>query len=159
MRTTMCFYWGESFLVERTYLVLWQRNVAVKWLRPILGGSTQYGRSWEPILSGNKEIAFQQFIMAVPPITCGCWLLSCHLSLWQPQLITCGCLASSLVIDNWRQSGWPIRQVPEKDSERFSKNGPTKSTQFLRYQFILQSVMLDILLYFAILTPSKLYRS
>ena len=63
----------------------------------------------EPILSGNKEIAFQQFIVAVQPITCitcGClasllslvavWLLSCHLWLFGFSSVTCGCLASLL---------------------------------------------------------------
>ena len=121
----------------RTSLLSSDRDVAVKRSRPILGGSTQYGRSWEPILSGNKEIAFQQFIVAVQPITCiTCGCLASLLSLFvvaAPAHITCGCLASSLVIANWRLSGWLIRQVPEKDSELFSKNGPTKSTQFLRY--------------------------
>ena len=87
--------------------VFGQRNVALKRLRPILGGSTQYGRSREPIiLSGNTEIAFQQFIVAVQPITCGClasllslvavWLLSCHLWLFGFSSVTCGCLASLL---------------------------------------------------------------
>ena len=92
----------------------------------------------EPILSGNKEIAFQQFIVAVQPITCiTCGCLASLLSLFvvaAPAHITCGCLASSLVIANWRLSGWPIRQVPKKDSELLSKNGPTKSTQFLSTQ-------------------------
>ena len=87
--------------------VFGQRNVALKRLRPTLGGSTQYGRSREPIiLSGNTEIAFQQFIVAVQPITCGClasllslvavWLLSCHLWLFGFSSVTCGCLASLL---------------------------------------------------------------
>ena len=124
----------------RTSLLSSDREMTSKTVEThtVLGGSTQYGRSWEPILSGNKEIAFQQFIVAVQPITCiTCGCLASLLSLFvvaAPAHITCGCLRSSLVIANWRLSGWPIRQVPEKDSELFNKNGPTKSTQFLRYQ-------------------------
>ena len=149
-----------------------QRNVALKRLRPILGGSTQYGRSWEPIVSGNKEIAFQQFIVAVQPMTCiTCSCLASLLSLLvvaAPAHITCGCLRSSLVIANWRLSGWPIRQVSEKDSELFNKNGPTKRTQFLRYQPPMDTKFGTIYcaisdvgycFIFATPTPSKLYRS
>ena len=77
-------------------------------------------------------------LVAVQPMTCiTCSCLASLLSLLvvaAPAHITCGCLRSSLVIANWRLSGWPIRQVSEKDSELFNKNGPTKRTQFLRYQ-------------------------